>query len=90
MRLGELGLLFHPSELYSYYGLAIHRESPFPNTLVCGYTDDFVGYIPDPNGYEKKEYAAVVVPKLTGLPPFKTDVGRGLAREAIKLLNKLA
>src|SRR5256885_1191651 len=90
MRLGEVALLFHPSELYSYYGLAIQRDSPFPQTLVCGYTDDFVGYIPDPKGYENKEYAAVVVPKLTGLPPFKPDVGRELARQSIKLLNRLA
>jgi len=90
MRLGELGLLFHPSELYSYYGLAIHRDSPFPQNLVCGYTDDFVGYIPDPNAYPNKEYAAIVVPKLTGLPPFKPETGRDLARHAIKLLNKLA
>src|SRR3954468_22494325 len=90
MRLGEVALLFHPAELYSYYGLAIQRDSPFPKTIVGGYCDDFVGYVPDPKAYENKEYAAVVVPKLTGLPPFKPEAGRMLAAESVKLLNKLA
>src|SRR5258706_500505 len=90
MRLGEVALLFHPAELYSYYGLAIQRDSPFPKTISLGYCDDFVGYVPDPKAYDAKEYAALVVPKLTGLPPFKPEAGRMLAAESVKLLNKLA
>jgi hypothetical protein len=31
---------FHPAELFSYYGLAIRRDSPFANTLVAGYAND--------------------------------------------------
>ena len=48
LRLGELALLFHSSELYSYYGLRIRRDSPFKKTLVVGYTDDIIGYLVDP------------------------------------------
>ena len=72
-QLGEVGLLFHPAELYSYYGLEIRRDSPFENTLVFGYTDDFIGYLTDPNAYETSEYAAIVVPKITDLPPFTSE-----------------
>lgn len=90
LRLGEVAMLFHPAELYSYYGLAIQRDSPFPTTIPVGYSDDLVGYVPDPKAYEQKEYAAIVVPKLTGLPPFKPEVGRELTHQALKLLNKLA
>ena len=90
LRLGELALLFQPSELYSVYGLAIQRDSPFSKTIPVGYTDDFVGYVPDPTAYEKSEYAAVVVPKLTGLPPFKPEAGRELAQAALKLLKQLS
>jgi neutral ceramidase len=43
LRLGSLGLLFHPAELYSFYRLAIRRDSPFPNTVAVGYTDDMAG-----------------------------------------------
>ena len=40
MQLGELGIVFHPAELYSVYGLMIQRDSPLDNTLVLGYTDE--------------------------------------------------
>lgn len=90
MRLGSVALLFHSAELYSYYGLAIRRDSPFAETVVVGYADDVVGYVTDPKAYENKEYAAIVVPKLIGLPPFKPEAGRFLAAEANKLLRKLA
>jgi hypothetical protein len=89
IRLGEVALLFHPAELYSYYGLAIQRDSPFPKTITVGYSDDLVGYVPDPPAYEKNEYAAIVVPKLTGLPPFRPETGRELTRQALALLKKL-
>jgi hypothetical protein len=90
MRLGEVGLLFHPAELYSFYGLAIRRDSPFASTLVVGYADDMVGYVTDPTAYERGEYAAIVVPKITDLPPFKPEAGRELAAAALALLKKVA
>jgi len=90
MRLGQVGFLFHPAELFSCYGLTIRRDSPFPNTVVVGYSDDMIGYVTDPAAYEKGEYAAVVVPKIIGLPPFKTKAGRELAGAAVAALKKLA
>ncbi len=90
MRLGEVALVFHPAELFSYYGLAIRRDSPFPNTLVVGYADEVIGYVTDPAAYPAGEYAALVVPKIMDLPPFKPEAGRELATAAIALLKKLA
>ncbi len=89
LRLGRVGLLFHPAELYSFYGLSIRLRSPFPDTLVAGYTDDFVGYVTDPKAYAAKEYAALVVPKILDLPPFKPEAGRSLADAGGALLNRL-
>ncbi len=76
LQLGPIGMLFHPSELYSYYGLAIKRGSPFAETLSVGYTDDFIGYVSDPEAFVKGEYAALVVPKLVDLPPYMPEAGR--------------
>jgi hypothetical protein len=90
LRLGEVAMLFHPAELYSYYGLAIRRDSPFATTLVVGYTDDAIGYLPDPNAYTAGEYAATVVPKILDLPPFEPTAARELAAGAVGLLKKLA
>ena len=52
-------MVFHPAELYSYYGLEIRRDAPFAHTLVVGYADDILGYLPDPKAYQAGEYAAI-------------------------------
>jgi neutral/alkaline ceramidase-like enzyme len=89
MQLGEVGLLFHPSELYSCYGLTIRRDSPFENTLVIGYADDVIGYLPDPTAYEAGEYSAITVPKIIDLPPFVPTAARELVAKAVSSLEKL-
>ncbi len=90
LRLGNVALLFHPAELYSYYGLAIQRDSPCPTTLVVGYTDDIIGYLPDPNAYQAGEYAALTVPGILDLPPFTPQAAQRLAEQALQLLAKIA
>lgn len=89
LRLGELAMLFHPTELYSFYGLAIRRDSPFRHTLVVGYTDDMVGYLPDPKAYEAGEYAALTVPKILDYPPYTPTAARQMTAAAAKLLARL-
>ena len=71
IQLGPVGMLFHPAELYSYYGLAIRRDSPLHDTLVVGCTDGSIGYLPDPAAYQLGEYSALVVPKIIDFPPFQ-------------------
>ncbi len=90
LRLGEIALLFHGAELYSYYGLKIRLDSPFPATLAVGYSDDLIGYVTDPNAYRDHEYAAMVVPKILDFPPFKPHAAREFTAAATTLLQKLA
>ncbi|MBX3179238.1 MAG: neutral/alkaline non-lysosomal ceramidase N-terminal domain-containing protein [Candidatus Hydrogenedentes bacterium] len=90
IRLGSVGLAFHPSELFSYYGLAIRRQSPFDHTLVTGYADGSIGYVTDPAAYNEGDggiYAAVTVPKIIDIPPFTPEAGRELAAAMIALLR---
>ena len=87
MQLGDVGLVFHPGELYSCYGLTIQRDSPLADTLVVGYTDDCFGYLPDPNAYKAAEYSAVTVPKIIDLPPFTPTSARTLAAASIEMLK---
>jgi len=88
MQLGGVGLLFHPAELYSCYGLTIRRDSPAEHTLVVGYTDDLIGYLPDPNAYKAGEYAALTVPGILDLPPYTPEAGRRFAAAASALLRE--
>jgi hypothetical protein len=90
IQLGPVGMVFHPSELYSYYGLAVSRDSPLPHTLVIGYTDGIIGYLADPKAYEAGEYAAVTVPKILDYPPFTPAAARRTAAAAGDLLRRIA
>ena len=89
LSLGDVALLFHPGELYSVYGLTLRRDSPFRDTLVIGYVDDLIGYVPDPKAYAAKEYSALVVPKIMSLPCYKPEVGRALTATGLALLRNL-
>jgi hypothetical protein len=90
MRLGNLAFLFHPAELYSVYGLQLRTTAPVPNVIAVGYCDDFVGYLTDPKAYADNEYAAIVVPKIVGWPPFTADCARKFTAQCQALLMKLA
>lgn len=89
LRLGDLAILFHSSELYSFYGLQIQHQSPFKHTMVVGYTDDSVGYLCDPTAYRNKEYGAVTVPRILDLPPFTPAAAAHLSQHASQLLQEL-
>jgi neutral ceramidase len=87
MRLGELGWVFHPAELFSYYGLAVRHRSPLPHTLVVGYADGIIGYLADPNRYKENGYEASVVPKILDIPPFTPTAARTFTDDVVKLAN---
>lgn len=90
IRLGEVGLVFHPAELYSCYGLQIRRDSPLTDTLVVGYADGMIGYAPDVKAYAAGEYSALVVPKILDYPPFVPTGSQILAASALEVLKKVA
>jgi neutral ceramidase len=90
LRLGSVALLFHPAELYSFYGLAIRHRSRWDTTLAIGYTDGIVGYLADPRAYRDGEYAATTVPKILDYPPFTPTAARAMTDQAGQLLNRLA
>ena len=90
IQLGPVGMLFHPGELYSYYGLAIRRDSPLRDTLVVGCADGSIGYLPDPAAYRAGEYSAIVVPKIVDLPPYQPTAARDMTAAAIALLKQTA
>jgi len=93
IQIGNTGLAFHASELFSFYGLDIRHTSPFDHTLVVGYADDFCGYVSDPKAYEEGDgglYAAMVVPKILDIPPFTPEAGRAFASGIGGLLRDTA
>ena len=93
IQLGPVGLVFHPGELYSYYGLAIRRDSPLADTLVVGCTDGSIGYLPDPEAYRLGGILGDRRAQDSRLPAVSTDRRpgndhRGRGPVAARLLNK--
>lgn len=88
MQIGEVGFIFHPSELYSYYGLAIQRSSPLSETIVVGYTDGLIGYLTDAAAYHNGEYEALTVPKILDIPPFTSTAADELTAAVVQLLER--
>jgi hypothetical protein len=89
IQLGPVGMVFQPAELYSYYGLAIRRDSPLRDTLVVGYANGSIGYLPDPEAYRLGEYSALVVPKILDFPPFQPTAARDMTAAALTLLKQI-
>ncbi|MGI6083495.1 MAG: hypothetical protein ACOYEP_11555, partial [Limnochordia bacterium] len=85
LQIGHLRMVFHGSEMFSAVAQEIRERSFGDDVWVVGYTNDFWGYIPDPGDYERRGYAAVTVPGMTGRPHFAPNVGDFVAREAAAL-----
>jgi len=45
LRIGDTALVGLPGEVFVEFELAIKRRSPFGNTYVCAYANDYVGYV---------------------------------------------
>jgi hypothetical protein len=78
--LGEIAWLHTPFELFASLGLRIRRGSPFRHTRVIGYTDGYLGYLPDANGHRDGIYESYV----TLFGPDAADV---LVEHCLKLLR---
>ena len=64
IRLGDSAIAFVPAELFSSLGRMIKDESPFAHTMVVGYTDGMLWYVPTRSafaegGYEVKDACRV-------------------------------
>lgn len=85
MRIGDVYLVGVPAEFFTVLGLEIKRRSPHRNTFVCGLSNDYVGYLPSREGFEKGGYQTWM-----GLHSF-SEVGTGemVVEECVKMLNEI-
>ncbi len=54
--LGDALLVTTPGETFVEIGQAIRASSPFPHTLVAGYTNGVIGYIPTAKAFDEGGY----------------------------------
>ncbi|WP_223165840.1 hypothetical protein [Lentzea indica] len=58
--LGDIAWLHTPFELFASIGLRIRAASPFAHTRVIGYTDGYLGYLPDHDAYRDGLYESYI------------------------------
>jgi hypothetical protein len=61
LQLGTKGfaLAYAPAEIYSTTSLRLKEQSSFKLTMLSGYSNGIVGYIPPPEAYEEQHYEAL-------------------------------
>jgi len=91
-RLGDCVLAAQPSELFTYFGLLIKQRSPHRHTVVVGYANDCIGYVPRPQDYTEPGfggYAARLAPKILANFEFQPEVGYVLSEALLDLLRAI-
>jgi len=93
IRLGNILLIAHPTELFYKYHTEIEsRLAPY-KTFVVGQANDSIGYIPTPDRYELSQgfysYPAWSTSFMYGQFPFGEQVGDVIARQMIELGQSL-
>jgi hypothetical protein len=58
LRLGSLAMIFLPGEPFVETALEIESSSPFPHTVVVGYAENSIGYIPTEEAMREGGYEA--------------------------------
>jgi hypothetical protein len=82
IRIGDLGIVGLPGEIFSEIGINIKHIWHFPNIMVVGYTNDYIGYVGPPNVYEVGGYELLMM-------SFSPEEGPILEKTAEDLLNQL-
>ncbi|MCS7237333.1 MAG: hypothetical protein NZ899_03580 [Thermoguttaceae bacterium] len=86
IRMGDLCWVGVPAELFPSLGLEMKRRSPFPVTYVIELANDWIGYVPDLEGFDLGGYQV-----WTGFHSYvERGTGERLVDEVVSLLNQLA
>ncbi len=85
LRLGQAAVIALPVELFVDYQLRFRRESPLPHSLLIGYANDYLGYVPTPEALEQGGYEAQPM-SWSKLGP---EAGDTLIATGLKLLSEL-
>jgi len=88
IRLGDVYLAAHGSELFSALGLCLRRSWPHDDLLILGYSNDGIGYMPDQYDIARRSYAAITSPKFTAQFPFTGDSGLALVEGLRETLQR--
>jgi hypothetical protein len=83
--IGDVAIVGAPGEFFTVLGQEIKRRSPYRYTYVFELANDYVGYIPDQDGFDRGGYQV-----WTGLHSYlERGSGEAIVTAAIELLDRL-
>ena len=93
-RLGNFILLANPGETFQVFGQRVTESFPQFRTMVVGYANDYIGYIPAADRYDFENlnalsYPAYFTPWMCGEFRYREDVGEVLVSEMVSLCKQL-
>lgn len=89
--IGECGIVAHAAETFNELGATIKQQSPFELTLVSGYSNGCIGYLPTAEAHAAGGYEVEFAPyvyRVSGL--LAPDSGEIAVKRSVKLLRKLS
>ena len=84
LRIGDLGIVTLPGEMFCEFGLEIKRQSPAQHTIVIELANDAIGYLPTPEAFAQGGYEPT-----TGTTLYESEAGQQLTASALGQLHKL-
>ncbi|MGH2354295.1 MAG: hypothetical protein ACRDI2_16430 [Chloroflexota bacterium] len=93
IRIGPLAVVALPGEIFSSLGRTIKAASPFaaPQTLIAGWSNDNVGYVPDREAYPLGGYEVDLASRYYGYPAgWAPEAGDRLVAAAGRVLGQVA
>jgi hypothetical protein len=90
-RVGDVGIVGTPAEVFTEIGYGVRRQSPFPTTIFGGYCQALLGYVATEAEYAHGGYEPTVAQRGYGHPaPFSPTVASILTEQCLRLLRELA
>ncbi|MCZ7649210.1 MAG: neutral/alkaline non-lysosomal ceramidase N-terminal domain-containing protein [Planctomycetota bacterium] len=90
LRIGETVVVGLPGEIYTLIGDGIRKGLPnSKHVWVVNFSNANVGYICDPRDYPEESYAALMGPKIYGLPPFRPHAWEAAVRAGLDAAGKI-
>ena len=84
MRIGDLGIVGLPGEIFCELGMEIKKSSPAKHTIVIELANDAILYLPTCKAFEEGGYGADI-----GTTKYEKGAGDKLVASALNQLNKL-
>jgi len=85
MRIGDLGIVGLPGEIFVEAGMDIKAQSPFKQTFTIELANDWIGYIPMRHSFAEGGYETWLARSSRAVP----EAAEMMTNTALKLLNEL-